>query len=138
MKPSCRSCELDVLYREIGIGDIKHETIYADYKCIICNNDSQWLSHKHEALYGDALECSKCHDYIIYISPENILWKDEIYTNDPDYYIIRSFEDNYTDIYEAGTGPSFKNKKVFSNNNVLKIENTSSLIQKIKTLMVFL
>lgn len=97
--------------------------------CPMCNYDGQWASHIQKGLWGDGIECIKCHNYILYVSPENQIWKDEIYLEEG-RYLIRDIVSNETTLFSKG-------KIVCEVNHIIQFQSLTQLANKIKTMMVF-
>ena len=127
MDTICRSCEMD---KGMHLSrPVKHYPVDIGLVCPLCNYDGEWLSHTHADLWGDGLECAKCHNYILYTSPDNQIYKDEIYLS-RDRYLIRHLEDNRTSFYVGY-------KRICEVNQIIQFENCLQLENKIQMMLVF-
>ena len=126
MNIKCRSCKLDynMVYKPR-----KHKLVDLNLVCPVCNYNGKWASHLCDELWGDGLECRKCHNYILYVSPENQKWKDEIYLP-KDRFLIRDFNDNSSAVYS-------NHKQIFEVKHLIQFQNYAQLENNIRTMVVF-
>ena|SRR5271166_1206826 len=125
MTIKCRSCTMDYG----NDTHTRHRLIDAGLLCPLCNYRGKWCSHINEDLWGDSLECKKCHDYILYVSPDNQIWKDEIYLPQ-DRYLIRHLETNTSSLF-VGL------KEITTLDYIVQFQTLRQLINRIQTIVVF-
>lgn len=84
---SCRIAELgSQLYQDVG----RHRDHKSDRICPPCLcQEPEWSSHSGGNCIGCAIECERCHNYVIYYDDINMkfLFKEEFYSNE--YCIIK-------------------------------------------------
>ncbi len=129
-KQVCRSCELQ--YRELR-RRTDHELVDVGFHCPVCDNSGKCYSHEDDALWGTALECKRCHNYILYLSPKGEIDKDEIYLP-KNLCVTRYFSVNDTTIYSLEQP---YDKTIVSINRILQFDSKKSLINKVRTMIMF-
>jgi hypothetical protein len=127
MNAICRSCDMDKSKHLSG--PMRHRLVDVGLICPMCNHDGEWSSHLHDELWGDSLECIICHNYILYVSPENQIWKDEIYLS-KGRYLIRNLEHNTSTLYANAT-------EICEVEHIMQFESPLQLENKIQTMVVF-
>lgn len=129
-KVICRSCELQ--YKELR-RRTQHKLVNVGFYCPLCHYTGKCYSHTDDALWGDALECKSCHDYILYLSPKREFDKDEIYLPN-DLTVIRYFSITDTTVFSSRKG---YDETICSVNRILQFESKENLIQKVRTMITF-
>ena len=122
----CRTCALDTFEKRDPAG---HQPFEGPVYCSVCRKEVKGYSHLDEDYWGDAIECSECHNYIIYLSPEKQIWKDEVYL-DNETLVIRDIESNETRIF-------VNDRRVTDIQGLLWFNSISDLQKRIKTILVF-
>ncbi len=125
MTTACRSCKMDYSL----VGGRRHRLIDVGLQCPLCYYNGKWCSHINDDLWGDGIECRKCHNYILYVSPENQIWKDEIYLQG-EVYLIRHIDTNTSALYIG-------NKTIVEMDHIIQFQDLAQLERRIKTMMVF-
>jgi len=108
----------------------QHIAFNGIFYCCVCGKQTQSLSHLSDKYWGDAVECMNCHDYVIYLTPDNLIWKDEIYLNN--LYVLRNLERQITTIYNDD-----KNTEIALIQGILLFKEIEELRKRIKTITVF-
>ena len=124
MNTMCRSCD----HHERYGGKRGHIEFQEPYYCLVCEESTRALFHQDDDFWGVAIECSKCHNYILYVTPEKIIWKDEIYIEE--MCVIRNLEDQMTTL-------DANDKIVLSIKGIMEFNSFSALKKRLKTMMVF-
>lgn len=125
MNAICRSCDHHETW-----GGKKYHIVFGDpFHCLVCEKETKALYHEDDDFFGMAVECDECHNYILYITPEKVVWKDEIYIKD--LCLIRNNEDNITSLIGAN------DREISSVDGIIQFKSISDLKKRIKTMMVF-
>ncbi len=123
----CRSCKMN---QNMVVEPAKHHLVSPGIHCPLCNHHlGKFYSHIDDDLWGDALECKKCHNYILYLSPYGEKWKEESYLPN-DTCVIRHFENNETYI-------SVKNKDAAKVKHLITFNSLDDLMKKVRTIITF-
>lgn len=126
---SCRSCKLDYNVDEIAR---HHNQITLELQCPLCNQAGIWSSHIDDALWGDSLECVGCDNYILYVSPEGQIWKDEIYLQG-DRVLIRDLENNTSTLCSS----LICTKTICKLDHIIQFQDLVQLERRAKTMEIF-
>lgn len=125
-KVVCRSCELQ--YKELR-RRTEHFLVDVGFYCPVCDNSGKCYSHTDDALWGDALECKRCHNYILYLSPKGEFDKDEIYLP-KDICISRYLHIGETTIFIG-------DKTAADLKQIIQFSTKKKLIEKVRTILTF-
>jgi len=125
-KPSkCRSC--NYVY-EYSHHVTRHKLVDAGFACPLCKATRMAFHPQGDDLSGEAYECVKCHNYILYTEGPKIT-KDEIYFPEL-WVVIRDVENNSTYF-------SIDDERIYVWKKVLPFETKEELFNKLKTVVVF-
>lgn len=131
-KPTkCKSCNINY---ELTGKTGKHQLINCGLVCKVCLSKDKVAFHGgHEGLFGEALECRTCHNYILYTNGSlDAVWKDEIYipSASGNIFVMRDYEDSTTFI-------SINSIKVTKLKQIIEFKSMDDLVDKVKMITLF-
>lgn len=103
--------------------------ITLSFVCLNCRKATTGLTHDDRGFWGTAIECFECHNYISYLTPENFIWKDEIYLKD--WCLIRNLNDQQTFLLDEN------DKVIASVQEIIHVDDLLLLEKRVKMMAVF-
>ena len=125
-------CRIKEIKTKYFISDnATHSRLVLDVECIYCHDPGKkWFNHEDDNFVGFCIECTKCHNHIIYVDGNNI-YKQELYLDDINIFIIS--DDEGYDIFDS----KLDHDKFIMKTPHFYFDSIERLKEKIKTYIVF-